>query len=87
MGAVYLGRDPELDRQVAIKVIREEVHDQEVMDRFLREARAAAALRHANIITVFASGQENHRPYIAMEYIEGESFADIIKQRKNLPLH
>ena len=62
MGAVYLGRDPELDRQVAIKVIREEVHDQEVMDRFLREARAAAALRHANIITVFASGLENHRP-------------------------
>ena len=87
MGAVYLGRDPELDRQVAIKVIREEVHDQEVMDRFLREARAAAALRHANIITVYASGQENHRPYIAMEYIEGESLADIIKQRKNLPLH
>jgi eukaryotic-like serine/threonine-protein kinase len=86
MGAVYLGRDPELDRQVAIKVIREEVHDQEVMDRFLREARAAAALRHANIITVYASGQENHRPYIAMEYIEGESLADIIKQRKNLPL-
>ena len=86
MGAVYLGRDPELDRQVAIKVIREEVHDQEVLDRFFREARAAAALRHANIITVYASGQENHRPYIAMEYIEGESFADIIKQRKNLPL-
>src|SRR5688572_12614004 len=86
MGAVYLGRDPELDRQVAIKVIREEVHDQEVMDRFLREARAAAALRHASIITVYASGQENHRPYIAMEYIEGESLADIIKQRRNLPL-
>jgi serine/threonine-protein kinase len=86
MGAVYLGRDPELDRQVAIKMIREEVHDQEVMDRFLREARAAAALRHANIITVYASGLENHRPYIAMEYIEGESLADIIKQRRNLPL-
>jgi serine/threonine protein kinase len=86
MGAVYLGRDPELDRQVAIKVIREEVHDQEVMDRFLREARAAAALRHANIITVYASGLENHRPYIAMEYIEGESLADIIKQRRQLPL-
>ena len=86
MGAVYLGRDPELDRQVAIKVIREEVHEQEVLDRFFREARAAAALRHANIITVFASGQQDHKPYIAMEYIEGESFADIIKQRKNLPL-
>jgi serine/threonine-protein kinase len=86
MGNVYLGRDPELDRQVAIKVIREEVHDQEVMDRFFREARAAAALRHANIITVYASGLENHRPYIAMEYIEGESLAEVIKQRKSLPL-
>jgi serine/threonine-protein kinase len=86
MGAVYLGRDPELDRQVAIKVIREEVHEQEVLDRFFREARAAAALRHANIITVFASGQQDHKPYIAMEYIEGESFADIIKQRRSLPL-
>ena len=75
-----------LDRQVAIKVIREEVHEQEVLDRFFREARAAAALRHANIITVFASGQQDHKPYIAMEYIEGESFADIIKQRRNLPL-
>ena len=87
MGHVYLGRDPELDRQVAIKVIREEVHDQEVLDRFFREARSAAALRHANIITVYASGEENHRPYIAMEYIEGESFADIIKQRRDIPLN
>ena len=86
MGAVYLGRDPELDRQVAIKVIREEVNDQEVLDRFFREARAAAALRHANIVTVYASGQENHKPYIAMEYIEGESLSDIIKQRRNIPL-
>jgi eukaryotic-like serine/threonine-protein kinase len=86
MGAVYLGRDPELDRPVAIKVIREEVHEQEVLDRFFREARAAAALRHANIITVYASGQQDHKPYIAMEYIEGESLSEIIKQRRNLPL-
>jgi serine/threonine-protein kinase len=86
MGAVYLGRDPELDRQVAIKVIREEVHDQEVLDRFFREARAAAALRHANIITVYASGQHDHQPYIAMEYVEGDSLAEIIKERRSLPL-
>jgi eukaryotic-like serine/threonine-protein kinase len=86
MGAVYLGRDPELDRQVAIKVIREEVHDQEVLDRFFREARSAAALRHANVITVYASGQQNHQPYIVMEYIEGESFGDIIRDRRDIPL-
>jgi serine/threonine protein kinase len=57
MATVYLGRDPELGRQVAIKVIREEIRDQEVLDRFLREARAAAALRHPNIITVYTSGE------------------------------
>lgn len=86
MGSVYLGRDPELDRQVAIKVIREEVHDQEVLDRFFREARAAAALRHPNIITIYASGQQDHQPYMAMEFVDGDSLAEIIKQRRNVPL-
>jgi serine/threonine-protein kinase len=86
MGAVYLGRDPELNRHVAIKVVREEVHDETVLDRFFREARAAAALRHPNIITIYASGQHEHRPYIAMEFVDGESLADIIGQRRPLPL-
>jgi serine/threonine-protein kinase len=86
MGAVYLGRDAELNRQVAIKVIREEVHDQEVLDRFFREARAAAALRHPNIITIYASGQHDHQPYIAMEFVDGESLADVIRKRKQLTL-
>ena len=86
MGAVYLGRDPELDRQVAIKVIREEVHDQEVLDRFFREARAAAALRHPNIITIYASGQHEHQPYMVMEFVDGESLADIIRRQRSLTL-
>lgn len=86
MGAVYLAHDTELDRQVAIKVIREEVHDQEVLDRFFREARAAAALRHPNIITIYACGQHEHQPFMVMEFVEGESFADIIRSRRNLPL-
>ena len=86
MGVVYLGRDPELDRQVAIKVIREEVHDQEVLDRFFREARAAAALRHPNIITIYASGQHDYQPYMAMEYVDGESLADVIRLRRNVAL-
>jgi serine/threonine protein kinase len=86
MGSVYLGLDPELNRQVAIKVIREEVHDQEVLDRFFREARAAAALRHPNIITIYASGQHEHQPYMVMEYVEGDSLADIIRSRKTIPL-
>ncbi len=86
MGAVYLGRDAELDREVAIKVIREEVHDQEVLDRFFREARAAAALRHPNIITIYASGQHEHQPYMVMEFVDGESLADIIKKKRSLSL-
>lgn len=86
MGSVYLGRDPELDRQVAIKVIREEIHDQEVLDRFFREARAAAALRHPNIITIYSSGLQEHQPYMAMEFVDGDSLADIIKQRRQLSL-
>jgi serine/threonine protein kinase len=86
MGAVYLGRDPELNRQVAIKVIKERVRDQEILDRFFREARAAAALRHPNIITIYASGQHEQQPYIAMEFVEGDSLADIIRDRKQLTL-
>jgi serine/threonine-protein kinase len=86
MGSVYLGHDPELHRQVAIKVIREEVREQEALDRFFREARAAAALRHPNIITMYGSGQHGHQPYMVMEFVEGESLADFIRQRKPLPL-
>jgi len=86
MGAVYLGQDPELNRPVAIKVIREEVHDQEVLDRFFREARAAAALRHPNVITIYASGQHEHRPYMVMEFVDGESLADIVRSRPALSI-
>src|SRR5436190_15206840 len=78
MGTVYLGRDLELDRPVAIKVLRDEIHDEEVLGRFLREARAAAALRHPNIITIYGSGQHEFQPFIAMEYVDGISLADVI---------
>lgn len=84
MGAVYFGRDPELDRQVATKVIREEVRDQEVLDRSFREPWAAAALRRPNIITVYASGQHEHQPHMAMEYVGGGSLTDIIRTRRTL---
>jgi serine/threonine protein kinase len=86
MGTVYLGRDPELDRLVAIKMLRDQVHDQELLDRFFREARAAAALRHPNIVTVYASGQHEFQPYIAMEFIDGESMADLIRYRRPITL-
>ena len=86
MGDVYLARDSRLDRQVAIKVVRGEVRDQAALDRFFREARAAAALRHPNIVTIYASGQHDRQPYMVMEFVDGESLSDIIRQRRNLML-
>jgi serine/threonine-protein kinase len=78
MGAVYLGRDVALDRPVAIKVIRGDMYEEEALNRFFHEARAAAALRHPNIITIYASGKHEHLPYMVMEFVEGESVAQII---------
>ena len=86
MGAVYLGRDVDLNRPVAIKVIREEIHELETLDRFFQEARAAAALRHPNIITIYASGQHEHQPYMVMEFVDGESLADIIRDGRDVPI-
>ena len=81
MGAVYLARDPELDRQLAIKVVKDDLSDDpELRERFTREARSAARLRHHNIITVFDIGDVEGRPFIAMEFIPGESLADVIRR-------
>src|SRR5689334_13586251 len=81
MGTVYLGRDPELNRDVAIKVLSTPVPDDQLLERFLREARATAGLRHVNIITVYAVGQFDGQPFIAMEYVDGVSLADVIAIR------
>jgi serine/threonine-protein kinase len=82
MGTVFLARDPELDRQLAIKLVKDDLTDDpELRERFAREARSAARLRHPNIITVFDIGDVDGRPFIAMEYIPGESLADVIRRR------
>ena len=86
MGTVYLGQDAELKRPVAIKVLRDQVHDPELLERFFREAHAAAALRHPNIITVYTSGQHDYQPFIAMEFVDGESLADAIRHQGPLTL-
>jgi serine/threonine protein kinase len=81
MGAVYLARDPDLDRQLAIKLVKDDLSDDpELRERFTREARSAARLRHHNIITVFDIGEYEGRPFIAMEFIPGESLADVIRR-------
>jgi len=86
MGTVYLGRDLELDRPVAIKVLRDEIRDDEALERFFREARAAAALRHPNIITIYNTGQHDHQPFIAMEFVDGVPLTEIIRHGSPLTL-
>ncbi|HSG00178.1 MAG TPA: serine/threonine-protein kinase, partial [Vicinamibacterales bacterium] len=83
MGMVLLAWDPLLDREVAIKLLRED--DDELRERFAREARSAAKLRHPNVVTIFDVGEHDGRPFIAMEYIEGETLAAIIRDRKSVP--
>ena len=80
MGQVYKARDPNIDRVVAIKVIRAELVSQspKFLERFRREAQAAGRLSHPNIVTVYDAGMEGKNSYIVMEYLEGRSLADII---------
>jgi serine/threonine protein kinase len=79
MGVVYLATDPMLRRTVAVKVLPSS-DDAGARARFLREARAVAALRHPNIVTIFDLGEDQGRLFIAMERIEGQSMADAISQ-------
>ncbi len=74
MGEVYRARDTELDRKVALKVLPEEVaSNPDRLKRFEREARATAALSHANVLTVFDVGREDGRAYLVFELLEGST--------------
>jgi serine/threonine protein kinase len=85
MGAVYLARDDKLDRQVAIKVLPpESVHDPEAVARFQREARALAKLAHPGIVQAFDSDSADGRHFLVMEYVEGQSLADLLRERGTL---
>lgn len=89
MGLVYRAWDPDLRRTIALKTISvspDVPMRNETIERFLREARAAASLSHPNIVTVYDIGQEGGRPFIAMEFIEGESLAQMIERRAELTL-
>jgi serine/threonine protein kinase/Flp pilus assembly protein TadD len=83
MGEVYLAEDTRLNRKVALKFLPVQLaSDGELKERFKREAQAAAALNHPNIITIHEVAEHEARPYIAMEYVAGESLKDLIARKE-----
>jgi eukaryotic-like serine/threonine-protein kinase len=87
MGAVYLGRDSVLEREVAIKVMSADfAADETSRPRFYREARAAAKLQHRNIVTIFEFGEEDETPFIVMEFLRGQDLAKRMRAEPPLTL-
>jgi eukaryotic-like serine/threonine-protein kinase len=87
MSTVFMATDTVLERSVAVKLLAEHLADDEAfVARFRREALAAARLQHPNIVQVFDSGQDpdSRRHYIVMEYVDGPSCADLLRERKRL---
>jgi serine/threonine protein kinase/ABC-type branched-subunit amino acid transport system substrate-binding protein len=86
MGVVYQAYDPLLDRKVAIKVLAPHlVWEKGFVERFLREARAAARLKHPSIVTIYDVGQDGDRFFFVMEYLEGSTLGDHLRQSGPLP--
>ncbi len=87
MGEVYLAEDTKLDRKVAVKFLNEEWSlDANKLKRFVQEAKAASALNHPNIITVYEIGEEAGKNYISTEFIEGETLRDHFSEKELIPL-
>src|SRR5690349_13089947 len=86
MADVYRGHDASIGRPLAIKVLKEELaRDAELSARFLREARAAGALNHPNIATIYDVGTAEGVTYIAMELVEGEALDTVLQARGRFP--
>ena len=86
MGVVYEGYDPALDRKVAVKLLSTYLsRDPESRERFLREGRAAAAITHENVVAVHAIDSSGEVPFMVLQFVEGESLADVLKREGALP--
>jgi len=89
MSTVFMAKDTVLERPVAVKLLAEHLADDEAfVYRFRREALSAARLQHPNVVQVFDSGQDpsTERHYIVMEYVDGPSAADMLRERKELDI-
>lgn len=87
MGVVYLARDTQLDRPVALKFLGSMVDDSdEFKQRFVREAKAAAKVTHPNIVSIYDIGAQEGSAYIAMEYVEGASLSRYVLAKGRLPI-
>ncbi len=88
MGEVYRAHDPEIDRPVAIKVVRPELiagsGAEQWLQRFRREARAAGRRSHPNIVAIFDIGDDDGRPFLAMEFVDGRNLDAILKESGRL---
>ena len=86
MATVYLAHDEDLDRPIALKILADNLAgDATFRDRFEREARLAARLSHPNVVRVFDVGESDGRPFIVMEYVEGDTLADELVRHGPLP--
>jgi eukaryotic-like serine/threonine-protein kinase len=87
MGIVYKARDPLIGRTVALKTLTTSLsEDPDLLRRFYSEARAAGSLQHPNIVTIYELGQEDKTPFIAMQFLSGESLDKFISRRATVPL-
>src|SRR5947208_4619040 len=87
MSTVYRAFDGNLERRVAIKLLHREIAaDSDQLERFRREARAVAQLSHPHIVGVIDAGEDEGRPYIVFEYVEGQTLKDRIRRMGRLPI-
>src|SRR6202166_1735550 len=83
MACVYRAKDSVLGRRVALKILTEIASaDPEAKARFLQEARLASSIAHENIIAVYDFGEDQGRPFMVMEFLEGESLRDAIEKQR-----
>ena len=87
MGVVYRAADPLINRRVAIKVMADSLaQDPALRERFLREAQTAGSLQHPNLVTIYDFGEIDDHLYIAMEYVEGDDLADLLRKHVAIPV-